>query len=111
MAKAKSEQTDRNTVVILNLDRPRKLRYGHMALKKMLNILNTTMDEFNLDNFSMDELETILWCGLTNDAIEHGEDLKLEDMEKLLDQADSFGEIIIAMNKAINFAFMQTEKN
>ena len=36
--------------------------------------------------------------------------LKLEDMEDLLDLAESFGEIMEAMNKALEIAFMKTEK-
>ena len=47
------------------------------------------MDE---NEFDLADLEKIMWCGLQQDARENGERLKLEDMEDLLDSAESFGE-------------------
>ena len=49
------------------------------------------MDE---NDFDLADLEKIMWCGLQADAREHNEDLKIEDMEDLLDSANSFGEIM-----------------
>ena len=65
------------------------------------------MDE---NDFDLADLEKIMWCGLQADARENGEQLKLEDMEDLLDSAESFGEIMEAMNKALEVAFQKTEK-
>ena len=52
----------------------------------------------------------IIWCGLQADAKENGEVLKIDQMEDLLDQAESFGHIVDAMNKAFSTAFQRTEK-
>jgi hypothetical protein len=65
------------------------------------------MDE---NDFDLADLEKVMWCGLQADAREHGEDLKLEDMEDLLDSAKSFGEIMEVMNKALEQSFQKTQK-
>jgi hypothetical protein len=103
-----STSTDeRNPTVMLNLDRPREVRFGHKALKK-LSIL-TDMDMNNMDeaNFSMEDLEKVMYCGLMQDAKEHGEDLQLSQMEDLLDKAEMH-EILEAMQNSLNKAFQKT---
>ena len=65
------------------------------------------MDE---NDFDLADLEKVMWCGLQADAREHNEVLKLEQMEDLLDSASSFGEIMEAMNKALEQSFQRTEK-
>lgn len=99
-----------NDLVVLNLDRPRFLRFGHKALKKMTAITKMDLDSMNDNNFDLEEVEKIIWCGLLEDAKEHGEELKLEDMEDLLDKAASYGEIMAAMQKGLEMAFRATEK-
>lgn len=98
---------ERNTTVIITLDRPREVRFGHKALKK-LSIM-TDMDMNNMDeaNFSMEDLEKVMYCGLMQDAKEHGEDLQLSQMEDLLDRAEMH-EILEAMQNALNKAFQKT---
>jgi hypothetical protein len=101
-------QTDeKNTTVILNLDRPREVRFGHKALKK-LSVM-TEMDMNNIDeaNFSMEDLEKVMYCGMMQDAKEHGEDLQLSQMEDLLDKAEMH-EILEAMQNALNKSFQKT---
>lgn len=110
MTKAKSE-IDKNPTVIINLDRPREVKFGHRALKLLGAITDKSITNMSEENFDLGELEKIMYCGLLADSKEHGEQLKLEDMEELLDSAESFNDIIQAMNKALNNAFQQTEKN
>jgi hypothetical protein len=113
-AKAKTEKvSDNNSVIMINLDRPREVRFGHKALK-MLNVMtgksfNDVPDETK-DEFDLEELEKIMYCGLQFDAKQHGETLTIEDMEDILDYAESEFEIIEAMNKALEKAFQQTKK-
>ena len=96
---------------MIKLDKPRFLRYGHKALKKLTAITGKTFDEINLDNFDLETLEIVLYCGLLSDAKENNETIKLEDMEDLLDQADSYSDIISSMTKAFEAAFGTNEKN
>lgn len=104
------KSADKNNTVIINLDRPRFIKFGHKALKQLGTLTGKKLEEMDENDFDLADLEKIMWCGLQADARENGEQLKLEDMEDLLDLADSFGEIMEAMNKALEIAFMKTEK-
>lgn len=100
---------DKNDVVMINLDRPRMLWFGHKALKTMGALLGKDIDAaLNMDELDLEELEKIMYCGLLTDAKSHNETLKLEDMEDLLDQAP-FGEIIEKLQQAFNASFGNIE--
>lgn len=104
----------RNDIVIIQLDRPRELRYGHKALKVLLAMTGMDIEDVDLEKLDLVELEKYLYCGLLSDAKANNEELRLEDMEDLLDQAPSFGHIIEKMTEAFNKAmgsFGQTEGN
>jgi hypothetical protein len=106
-----NKKSDKNLVVMINLDRPRQLRFGHSALKRLSAIMGSTMNEtMSKETFNLDEVEKIMWCGLLYDARENGEDLKFEDMERILDYADNYAELLNAMNKALDNAFAETEQ-
>lgn len=98
---------DKNDVVIINLDRPRQIRFGHKAIK--------TLQAMNIDvesgGFSLDKLEEIMYVGLLYDARQNNENLKLEEMEDLLDQAPTYNEIIKKMQLALEVAFGQIEND
>ena len=104
------QKTDDNPIVYIELDRPRQLRYGHLALKKLSSLTGKTMFDVTSDDFSLEELEVVIYCGLLNDAEERGETLEIKDMERLLDKAPTYLHIIDAMNKAMEQAFKQTKK-
>ncbi|MFJ5713114.1 hypothetical protein [Neobacillus sp. NPDC093127] len=101
--------SDKNDVIIINLDRPRVLRFGHKALKKMTATLGKDLDTINVNGNDLDELEKIMYFGLLSDAKEHNENLKLEDMEDLLDRVAVWSEIMEKMQQALNAAFGQFE--
>jgi hypothetical protein len=105
-----SENNDKNTMVIINLDRPRFVRFGHKALKQLGALTGKKIEQMDENDFDLADLEKVMWCGLQADAREHNEVLKLEQMEDLLDSASSFGEIMEAMNKALEQSFQRTEK-
>lgn len=97
--------SDKNDVVVINLDRPRFLRFGHKALKKLGALTGKGLDNLGEGDFDLEELEKIIYCGLLSDAKENGETLKLEDMEDLLDHAESYNQLLEAMNLALGKAF------
>jgi len=103
---------DNNDVVIINLDRPRVVRFGHKALKMLCSILDKSFNDLNqvLVNPGPEELEQIMYCGLLSDARKNGEVLKLEQMEDLLDLAEPYTDITDAMNKAMEMAFPEVEE-
>lgn len=98
-------KNDNNDVVMINLDRPRELRYGHRALKTLVAMTGTKVDDIDVENLDLGEIEKYLYCGLLSDAKANGENLKLEDMEDLLDQAPTFSHIYEQMTKAFNVSF------
>jgi hypothetical protein len=102
--------SDKNDVVIINLDRPRELRFGHKALKKLTALTGKSMDNFEIDGNNFEEIEKIMYYGLLYDAKENNETLKLEDMEDLLDLAQSYGEIFNKMQLAFDASFREIEE-
>jgi hypothetical protein len=102
---------NKNDVVIIELDRPRELRYGYKALKTMVAMIGKDFEEivdadtFNLrDTEDFESIEKIICCGLLSDARKHGEELKLEQIEDLLDlQPMSY--ILEKMTEAFTAAF------
>lgn len=91
----------RNDVVAIKLDKPRFLRYGHKALKKLSALTGKTLDELGAGEFDIETLEIVLYCGLISDD----KNLQLSDMEDILDEAESYQAIIDSMTKAFNLAF------
>lgn len=104
------EKSEKNNVVMLKLDRPREIKFGHKALKQLSNLTGKKLQSFSMDDFDLEELEMVLYCGLLYDARLNNETLKLEDMEDLLDQAENFNTILVAMNQGFEKAFEETEK-
>lgn len=104
------ENSEKNTEAVIYLDRPRFVRFGHKALKKLGVLTGRKMAQLDENDFDMADLEKVMYCGLMADAKANNEDLKLEDMEDLLDLADNFNDIVEVMNKAFEHAFQKTEK-
>lgn len=99
------KQANNNDVVILHLDRPRELRYGHKALKQLGAITGKGLEDLEAGGVNFDDIEKYLYCGLLSDARKNGETLLLEQMEDLLDMAPRYGDIIEGMQMAFESAF------
>jgi hypothetical protein len=93
----------KSDLVVINLDRPRTLKFGYKALK-MLTAMDIDIENMGDSNFEFEDLEKIYYCGLLSDSKEHGEDLKLEDVEDLLDLAP-FKELVEKMQEAFKESF------
>lgn len=74
-----------NDVVIIELDRPRELRYGYKAIKRLVAMTGKNIESFIGDEVNLDDFEKIIYCGLISDASKNGETLKLDEIEDLLD--------------------------
>jgi hypothetical protein len=77
-----------NDVVIIELDRPRELRFGHKALKNYQAISGQSIEQLGKGGFSFEDIEQLIYCGLLSDARANGETLTLEIVEDLLDEVD-----------------------
>lgn len=76
---------NKNDVVIIELDRPRELRFGHKALKHLSAITGMSMESMMDGEIDFSEFEKIIYCGLLSDARANREQLQLDQMEDLLD--------------------------
>ena len=77
---------DSNDVVILELDRPRELRLGHKALKRFSALTNCSMADMEQEIQRYDKLSCLLWVMVTQEQIDHGEDMMTpEQLDDLLD--------------------------
>lgn len=90
-----------NTNVILELDRPRNLRYGSKALKNIEKIFNCKITEVKIDNLDIDTVTNLLHVGLQSDD----PTLTLEQTEDLLDKYIPFIEQLNKFTEAFNAAF------
>lgn len=97
--------TDKNDVVIVELDRPRELRFGHKALKKMSALMGKSVEDIGGDELDLEEIEKVFFYGLSKDARDNGEALTLEMMEDILDHAPSYSYLLQKMNEAFAVAF------
>lgn len=95
-----------NDVVIINLDRPRELRYGHKALKTLSALTGKTLEEIETAGFDdLEFVEKLAYCGLLYDSKKAGEKLELAQMEDLLDAAPNYGHIVTSLQNAFKAAF------
>lgn len=90
-----------NDVVVLELDKIRNLRYGSKALKMIEKTFNCKITNMNLDNMGIDEVNKMIFAGLTQED----SSLTLEQLEELLDKHMTFGEQLTKMTEAFNLAF------
>lgn len=93
-----------NDVIILNLDRPRELRFGHKALKTYQAISGVGLDEIGKGGFDLDNIEKLIYCGLLSDGRKNGDTLNLDQMEDLLDEVP-LQDLIDKMTEALNASF------
>lgn len=96
-----------NDVVIIELDRPRELRFGHKAIKTLAAMTGKDIDELmgSDSGIDLENVEKIVYCGLLSDARANNETLRLEDMEDLLDQAPTFAHVLEKLTEATSRAF------
>lgn len=97
-----------NDVIIIDLDRPRELRFGHKALKKLTAITGSSLEDLENNGMDLEQIEKYLYCGLLSDAQAHGDTLELSQMEDLLDLARPYSVILQKMQEAFVVAFGST---
>lgn len=104
---------DKNDVVMINLDRPRMLWYGHKALKTLCAMTGSTLDNIGelLQDATFEDIEKIMYCGLLTDAKRHNETLNIEEMEDILDTVP-YSEITEKLTQALSSSLgVDEEKN
>jgi len=100
---------DKNDVVIIDLDRPRELKFNHTAMKTLVSLTGKTIEEIdqNIDLSDFESIETLIYCGLLKDAKDHGETLTPERTTELIDQAPNYIHTFEKITDAWRVAFGQ----
>lgn len=90
-----------NDVVIIELDKPRQIKYGIKALKVIEKLLECKITKINFNDIGIDEMLKLLFAGLSWEDKE----LTLESLEDLVENHSSFSEITSKLTEAITVAF------
>ena len=92
--------------VTIELDKPRKLRFGMNALCALEDMLKMPMTKFSSLDIGFKEMRAMLWAGLQADD-------KSISLEQVGDLADEAGQdyVMQKVNEAINLAYGGKGKN
>ena len=91
-------------LVVIELDRPRTLKYGKKALKMVEVITNTKITKFNPTDMSCDEVVKVLHAGLVHED----PTLTMVQLDDMIEDIP-FGTIYQLVFKAIMAAFGVSE--
>lgn len=97
-----------NPVVTIELDRIRELRFGHKAMKRWSAYTGKSVESLDTDAFHPEDIEPLMYFMLEKDALAHGEQLKMEEMEDLLDMVP-LGVLYEKLSQAMKAAFPEAE--
>ena len=93
--------------VIVNLDKPRKLRFGMGASIEYEQITGKKLMAIGDEDITMDMLATLLWAGLKHEDKSLTKDAVIEIVDE---HAESIADVVNSITEAINAAY-QTRKN
>lgn len=86
----------------INLDKPRKLRFGMMALMRIEKKLGKPFSKIDFENeLTYEELATVIWGGLVHED----QDLTIERVAELVDEYSDIATVSNAMGDAMKAAF------
>lgn len=95
--------------VVINLDRPRRLRYSMNALVNVEEVLGKPVgqivSEFNEGLFGFKDIRAILWAGLLHED----PGLTPEQVGDMIDEAESFAYVAQRVGEALQSAFSSVE--
>lgn len=94
------ECSKNNDVVILELDKPREIKFGVKAIKIIEKIKKCKISNLNLDQLTVDELIQILHAGLIDKS-----DVTIEQLEDLIDKYITVGKAIAIISEGFQVAF------
>lgn len=92
--------------VTINLDKPRKLRYGMNQLIQLEETLGVSVSELNKVSMGLKELRVFLWAGLSWED----PDLTLEKAGELADEAEDITYVAEKIGEALAASFGGEEK-
>lgn len=98
--------SEKNDVVLIQLDRPYTLRFGNMALKEYSALTETTMKDFDDSLFSFQNQQAAAYIMIKQDCLRSGLPAPTPQMvEDLLDEHINPARLFYLINKAAEAAF------
>ena len=92
--------------VMLELDRPRKLRFGMNALVVIEELIGKNISEMNLEKVSMKDIRTIIYAGLSGDnKTLLGGVMTPEMVGDLIDEYSDINTVALKMSEAFEHSF------
>jgi hypothetical protein len=92
----------------IQLDKTRNLRYGMRALSMAEDIMNKPIMTLDLNQITIRDVATLLWCGLVHED----NDLNVDKVMDLLDECEDFQTVFATVGKALEEAFAgKNQKN
>lgn len=88
-----------NDLVILELDKPREIKFGVKAIKIIEKLKKCKISNLNLDQLTTDEIIQITHAGLIDKSI------TVEQLEDLIDEHTTVGKVIMAISEGFQVAF------
>ncbi len=95
---------ENNPVVIIDLDRPRELWFGHKAMKRWSAYSGKPVSEFDPTLLTEEELGMLALFMMERDAVKNGEQLDQEKVDDLLDMIP-LSVVIDKVYQAVSAAF------
>jgi hypothetical protein len=96
-----------NDLVIIELGRPRVLKFSHTALKTLVDLTGKELEDIDgeLTPGNFDLIERLVYCGLLKDAKENNETITPDKVVELLDDAPSYVYVLDKVFAAWKLAF------
>ena len=92
----------------IQLDKTRNLRYGMKALSMAEDIMGKPIMTLDLNQVTIKDVSTLLWCGLVHEDKE----LTVDRVMDLLDECEDFQDVFAKVGKALEEAFAgKNQKN
>jgi hypothetical protein len=85
----------------ITLDKERTLKYGMRALDLAEKKTGIPIVGINLNNLTMNQIATLVWCGLTHED----KNLTVGNVMDLIDEYSNLKEVLSIVGKVLNEAF------
>lgn len=92
-------ESKNNDMVILELDKPREIKFGVKAMKLIEKLKKCKISNLSLDQLTTDELIQITHAGLVDKSV------TIEQLEDLIDEHTTIGNVILVISEGFQVAF------
>lgn len=92
--------------IVVNLDKPRLLRYGMNALALIEDLTGRPISQMDMNNIGIRDLRIIIYAGLSHED----KGITIEQVGDIIDEYSSMSDIAEKVGEAFTLAFGEAEK-